>query len=244
MDILGKLSAKSKITKNSNSIGSLKRNTEGLNNIGLGTILNNAKVIERTEIRTFGQFKKLKKTHKPTVYSDLIKVTPLAPGAMSSNPIFFDLDDTLIKTKSGGKFSRSPEDWKWYNDKIVKKLRSLKDNAIVIVSNQAAVAAKKDSKSLSNILSKIEYIFADLQKDQEININNFFFFASTNKKGVMRKPEIGIFNEFKKVVTQDFDYTKSLFIGDAAGRNNDFSDSDLKFAQNAGLIFKIPEDFF
>lgn len=37
---------------------------------------------------------------------------------------------------------------------------------------------------------------------------------------------------------------KSFYCGDALGRVNDHSDSDLKFGQNIGLVVKSPEDVF
>jgi polynucleotide 3'-phosphatase len=45
-------------------------------------------------------------------------------------------------------------------------------------------------------------------------------------------------------ITQDVDYENSFFIGDAAGRKNDFLDSDLQFARNANLKFETPDDLF
>ncbi len=40
------------------------------------------------------------------------------------------------------------------------------------------------------------------------------------------------------------DNSSSFFVGDAAGRDNDFSCSDRKFAANAKIDFKTPEEFF
>ena len=37
---------------------------------------------------------------------------------------------------------------------------------------------------------------------------------------------------------------KIYYIGDACGRKNDFSDTDIKFAENCKLKFKTPEIFF
>ncbi|CAN1172060.1 Polynucleotide 3'-phosphatase ZDP [Linum perenne] len=37
---------------------------------------------------------------------------------------------------------------------------------------------------------------------------------------------------------------RSFYVGDAAGRNDDHSDADIKFAQAVGLKFHVPEDFF
>jgi bifunctional polynucleotide phosphatase/kinase len=37
---------------------------------------------------------------------------------------------------------------------------------------------------------------------------------------------------------------KSFFVGDAAGRKGDHSDTDRKWAINAGLRFHVPEELF
>lgn len=66
--------------------------------------------------------------------------------------------------------------------------------------------------------------------------------------GKMRKPEIGMMEEFKKDLQGHFDALPSItwchYCGDAAGRPNDFSDSDKQFARNLNLPFKTPEDIF
>jgi bifunctional polynucleotide phosphatase/kinase len=36
------------------------------------------------------------------------------------------------------------------------------------------------------------------------------------------------------------DLEKSFFCGDAAGRKHDFADTDLLFAKNVGIPFKLP----
>jgi len=37
---------------------------------------------------------------------------------------------------------------------------------------------------------------------------------------------------------------QSFFVGDAAGRRGDHSNSDRQWAYNAGLPFYVPEDLF
>lgn len=67
-----------------------------------------------------------------------------------------------------------------------------------------------------------------------------------------RKPSIGMWNYFIEQYCRDkyIDYEKSFYVGDAAGRKaaidgiNDFSDCDIKFAMNAHLPFKYPEEYF
>ena len=62
---------------------------------------------------------------------------------------------------------------------------------------------------------------------------------AATKEDIYRKPNIGWLSTL-----QFTDKSKSFYCGDAAGRPDDFSDSDIKFAQNAGLTFYLPEQIF
>ena len=42
----------------------------------------------------------------------------------------------------------------------------------------------------------------------------------------------------------EIDMDQSFYVGDAAGRPNDFLDSDKVFADNIKLEFKVPEQVF
>uniref|UniRef100_A0A803N9Z6 Uncharacterized protein n=1 Tax=Chenopodium quinoa TaxID=63459 RepID=A0A803N9Z6_CHEQI len=61
-----------------------------------------------------------------------------------------------------------------------------------------------------------------------------------------RKPKTGMWHvmerHFNSGIPVDMD--QSFYVGDAAGRKNDHSDADIKFAQDVGLKFYVPEDFF
>uniref|UniRef100_A0A673BHG2 Polynucleotide kinase 3'-phosphatase n=1 Tax=Sphaeramia orbicularis TaxID=375764 RepID=A0A673BHG2_9TELE len=73
--------------------------------------------------------------------------------------------------------------------------------------------------------------------------------------GIYRKPVMGMWNHLCEKANDDVpvDKTKSLYVGDAAGRpenwapgkkKKDFSCSDRLFALNIGLQFHTPEEFF
>ena len=149
----------------------------------------------------------------------------------------FDLDYTLIRTKSGKKFPLNKEDWELLYSVIPNKLINLTNCIIGIISNQ------KGLKNQSQIYDWIEKI-----NNIKNNIKIDFVFASI-KDDRFRKPMCGSYEYIKEyLINVQWDKLSSLhkiyYIGDACGRKNDFSDTDIKFALNCGLKFKTPEIFF
>lgn len=196
-------------------------------------------------------------THNTSIIDTyLIKITPKSPKIYESiTPIIsFDLDGTLVVTKTKGKFAKFPQDWKWFNYKTLTNLKQIKI-PIVIFTNQGGVVATKTSKSYNNFHKRIELILEELGK-RGVDVQNVWIYASPKKSASykgdneaqfdnMRKPNIGMFEEFLKDFGKDkINVEESLFIGDAAGRKNDFSNSDLRFAHSCQLKFKTPEDYF
>jgi bifunctional polynucleotide phosphatase/kinase len=134
----------------------------------------------------------------------------------------FDLDGTIIKTKSGEKFSVGSGDWEFLYPEIKPKLKELynKGHSIIIISNQA--------KFSPIIEEKIKSVLIALEVPVQA-------FVATGKDKY-RKPETGIFEEL--ILPKITNLTNIFFIGDAAGRKNDFSDFDRKFAYNIFLFLK------
>lgn len=172
----------------------------------------------------------------------------------------FDLDGTLANTKSGGKFARGPSDWQWFNGVTKQTLVDLnaKGYLVVIFTNQGGVVATKMSKSYLNFIGRVNQIEKALTSADPTIGGNLFVFASPKKpaqsKGSspetlhtsMRKPESGMWQEFVDMLpsTVTVDKNESFYCGDAAGRPQDFLDSDRKFAENIGIDFKVPEELF
>jgi bifunctional polynucleotide phosphatase/kinase len=147
-------------------------------------------------------------------------------GSNSKNACF-DLDGTLIKTKSGNKFPKDENDWVFFNSTITTKLQNLykDDYNIVIITNQSG-----SSFNIASFKVKI----AAIQKALNIPIQVFI----STEHDVYRKPCIGLVTEGLIKCPNVF------FVGDAAGRKKDFADTDYKFALNLGIPFYVPEDFF
>lgn len=153
----------------------------------------------------------------------------------------FDLDYTLIKTKSGKKFPVSKTDWELLYPNIPKKLNKLNklNNSIMgIVSNQ---------KGLNNQTKISDWIEKCVNICEKLPSVNFIFASISYDR--FRKPMCGsveIFkNTFVNINWNSLQTTNKIFyIGDAFGRKNDFSDTDIKYALNCNFKFKTPEIFF
>ena len=166
----------------------------------------------------------------------------------------FDFDDTLIATRSGLKFARGEDDWKWWHASVPSRLKQLHADgyALVIISNQAAVILKSDGKtpmrSLNNLKGKAAAMFKAL--DLPVSL-----YAAT-EYDIFRKPRTGMWDQLCKdyglIGESEVDLEGSVFVGDAAGRagdpkaggKRDHSCSDRDFAANVGIGFKTPEEFF
>lgn len=161
-------------------------------------------------------------------YVDNIVDTPISIAS-------FDMDQTLITTKSGKKFPTDSSDWVW-NYQCVKDTLSRyhsRGYRIIIVTNQAGI--KSNENKLNENKDKIQDIETNICESYP-NIT-FQVFCAIHKD-IHRKP----FPTFFENIC--FDKKKSFYCGDAAGRVSDHSDSDLKFAYNLRLTFRTPEYIF
>ena len=72
----------------------------------------------------------------------------------------FDLDGTLIHTKSGRTFPINVDDWKLFNDNVIPVLKQLtkKNYSIVIITNQLGVSKNKITVDLSGSYPKGTYV--------------------------------------------------------------------------------------
>ncbi|KAG5914869.1 hypothetical protein E4U42_000273 [Claviceps africana] len=176
----------------------------------------------------------------------------------------FDLDGTLIRTRSESKHASHSADWKWWSEDVPGVLRALhmeKGYQVIILSNQGGISLEKQSDSKSKPgARKRATTFKEKCEDvlEELDIPTSVYAATEND--IFRKPRTGIWAEVcdDYDVSQDqVDLKKSFFVGDAAGRlagangpngngltEADFSSSDRDFAANVGLPFATPDAYF
>ncbi|KAK1760148.1 polynucleotide kinase 3 phosphatase-domain-containing protein [Echria macrotheca] len=172
----------------------------------------------------------------------------------------FDLDSTLIAPASGKRHSQDAADWKWWHHSVPSRVKQLHSDGyqIVIFTNQAGLTLHTDPKfkgpknlktRVAPFKQKCSTVLAQL--DLPITI-----YAAT-AKDKFRKPRPGMWEEMKadyELAETDIDHENSIFVGDAGGRiahlkggtaiPKDFSCSDRNLADNIGIRFHTPEEFF
>ena len=156
--------------------------------------------------------------------------------------IFADLDGTLIDTISGETFPKGIWDMKLRFD-VLDAIKKLNPEYILIASNQGGI--ENGFVDNYNFDVKLDYISIAIY--EYCNCKCYALYCPTNDKSDQyRKPHTGMLEELlKKYVGGDFDCMKqkSLMIGDASGKEGQFSDSDKKTAENFGIDYIDVDDF-
>lgn len=141
----------------------------------------------------------------------------------------FDLDDTLIKylPNSSSVVMKSL--------KIKAKLVDLHASNffIAVLSNQMDILSTEEQ--INRFTEKIERLMRNLDVP--------ILFVAALKRDFYRKPAPGMLDVVKQYVNAP-DLNKSFYCGDAAGRQRDHSDCDLKLAFNMNIRFVTPEMCF
>ncbi|CAJ0959979.1 unnamed protein product [Ranitomeya imitator] len=161
--------------------------------------------------------------------------------------IGFDIDGTIITTKSGKVFPTSPDDWRILYPEIPKKLKALLSDGykIIFITNQMGISRGKLRPEVFK--AKAEAILDELGIPVQI-------FVATGM-GIYRKPATGMWDFLCEKANDGIKVKKEdcIYVGDAAGRpanwapdrkKKDFSCSDRLFAVNIGINFYTPEEFF
>ena len=158
------------------------------------------------------------------------------------NVIFSDLDGTLINTVSGETFPKGIWDMQ-IRFEVLDKIKEVKPEYLLIVSNQGGI--ESGFVDDHDFRVKSEYITRAIR--EYCNCKCYAMYCETNDKSdQFRKPNVGMLNYLTKLhVGDDFDYIKqkSLMIGDASGKEGQFSDSDKKTAENYCIDYMDVEEF-
>ena len=156
--------------------------------------------------------------------------------------LFCDLDGTLIETISGATFPKGIWDMKIRFD-VLDAIKKLNPKYVLIVSNQGGI--ENGFVDAQKFETKLFYIIKAI--GEYCDCECYAMYCDTNNKlDPYRKPNTKMLETLlEDYVGDDFDYIKqeSLMIGDASGKEGQFSDSDKKTAENFGIDYMDVDDF-
>lgn len=163
---------------------------------------------------------------------------------MNKKIIFIDLDGTLIDTHSGETFPKGVWDMniKWDAWKALKSFVKENDTEFVcIVTNQGGIESGYVNKL--RWLNKFRYVQSALQEylnqGNDLGVKVYGeYCASNDVNDVYRKPNTRmLFEFFYRPCCDGITKDQCLMIGDASGKENQFSDTDKKTAENFGIDY-------
>lgn len=157
---------------------------------------------------------------------DIINTNNIAKVAM------FDLDWTLVKPYKG----KFPKD---YQDNLIMDNRINILKQYVNIEYLPIIITNQKLTSREILVDKIKRMNDIINKFNYYGIDPVIIMSTMDDK--YRKPNIGMYDLLFKLLPN---INSGFYCGDAAGRPNDFSDSDLKFAENAKIPFYLPEKLF
>lgn len=159
--------------------------------------------------------------------------------------LFADLDGTLIDTISGETFPKGIWDMK-IKFEVLDKIKEMNPLALMIVTNQGGI--EKGFVNRRNFEFKMEYILRSIKEYIGV-FTEYSYCTSNDSNSRFRKPNTGMLETslfkiqniwFKQ---ESITYDDILMIGDALGKDGQFSDSDKKCAENFGIDYIDVDDF-
>jgi DNA 3'-phosphatase len=165
----------------------------------------------------------------PELYSYVPSGVPIKPEILW----MFDLDGTLTTNPNGNPYRC--DDIVFFGD-IKKMVRQLEDTGAVvaIISNQA------DWSNYGGAKEKF--------KKLETELPSVIQMVATGKGSSYRKPHKKIYKALLNILSTTHKELKEVyFVGDAAGEDHPYppyrwADSDKKFAETIGAVFKTPDE--
>ena len=156
--------------------------------------------------------------------------------------IFSDLDGTLINTISGETFPKGIWDMQ-IRFEVLDKIKEIKPKYLLIVSNQGGI--ESGFVDVKKFETKLFYIIEAI--GNYCDCECYAMYCDTNNESdPYRKPNTKMLKTLlEDYVGYDFECFKHeiLMIGDASGKEGQFSDSDKKTAENFGIDYMDVEDF-
>lgn len=132
---------------------------------------------------------------------------------------------------------------------VFEAIKNYAPDDILIISNQGGIEKGFVDKEMFEY--KFDYISSALEDYTNISVYNFYC-DNNDKDNINRKPNTGMIDQYMdyiKFINDNVDeenkiiYDTIMMIGDASGKEGQFSDSDKKTAENFGCEYMDVDDF-
>ena len=159
--------------------------------------------------------------------------------------IFADLDGTLIETISGETFPKGIWDMQ-IRFEVLDKIKEIKPKCLLIVTNQGGI--EKGFVNKRNFEFKMEYLCRSIKEYTEIPVE-YSYCEKNDPNCKYRKPNIGMLDSLgykmikRCIIPNGIETDKMLMIGDASGKEGQFSDSDKKTGEDYHIDYIDVGDF-
>lgn len=158
--------------------------------------------------------------------------------------LFIDLDGTLIETYTGNTFAQGIWDMK-FKFNVLDKIKQIAPDFVFIVTNQGGIGKFVSEKEFE---TKLDYISACVRqyiKHPGLEAVEAIYCPSMDKDDPDRKPNPGMLEKCCNIYNINIpEYRPDmLMVGDASGKDGQFSDSDKRCAQNFNIRYLDVDDF-
>ena len=163
----------------------------------------------------------------------------------SKKVLFCDLDGTLIETITGETFPKGIWDMR-IRFEILDKIKEIKPKCLLIVSNQGGI--ENGFVNRRNFEFKMEYLCRSIKEYTGIEVE-YSYCVKNDPTCKYRKPSTGMLDSLmykminRGIIENEIETDKMLMIGDASGKEGQFSDSDKKTAENFCIDYMDVNDF-
>ena len=155
--------------------------------------------------------------------------------------LFCDLDDTLIETLSGEAFPKGVWDMRLKID-VFDKIKELKPEYLFIVTNQGGIST--GYVDIDYFISKMKFIVAAIKDYTNIPFVGYDYCSSNNPSNWRRKPNSGMLHQIlHRYGLENVDLSNCLMIGDASGKEGQYSNTDRRTAERMGIDYLDVIDF-
>ena len=129
---------------------------------------------------------------------------------------------------------------------VLDKIKGIKPKCLLIVSNQGGI--ENGFVDRRNFEFKMEYLCRSIKEYTGIEVE-YSYCVKSDITCKYRKPSTGMLDSLmykminRGIIENDIETDKMLMIGDASGKEGQFSDSDKKTAENFGIDYIDVNDF-